>query len=98
MNLHWDCDGAAYKSAGTNMVLPELTKDFHDYGLVWTPGEYVFLVDGREVWRTKAGGVSQVPEFIRLSEEIGEWGGDIRKAELPDYFEVDYVRVYDVSE
>ena len=46
------------------------------------------------LWRTKAGGVSQVPEFLKLTEEIGKWGGDIAKAQLPDYFEVDYVRVY----
>ena len=32
---------------------------------------------------------------MKLSEEIGEWGGNIRDAKLPDYFEVDYVRVYD---
>jgi hypothetical protein len=52
---------------------------------------------GKETWRTSAGGVSQVPEFIKLTEEIGPWAGDIRKVELPDYFVVDYVRVYDMS-
>jgi len=55
-------------------------------------------VDGKEVWRTKAGGVSQVPEYLKLTEEIGEWGGDITKAQLPDFFEVDYVRVYEMSQ
>ncbi len=34
-------------------------------------------------------------EHIKLTEEIGDWGGDIRKAALPDYFLVDYVRVYE---
>jgi len=38
-----------------------------------------------------------VPEHLLLTEEIGTWGGDIRKATLPDYFEVDYVRVYELS-
>ncbi|HOX56693.1 MAG TPA: hypothetical protein P5205_07570 [Candidatus Paceibacterota bacterium] len=64
---------------------------------MWLPAEYVFYVDGQEIWRTSAGGVSQVPEFIKLTEEIGAWGGDIRKAKLPDYFEVDYVRVYEAK-
>ncbi len=36
--------------------------------------------------------------YLKLTEEIGTWGGDIKKAELPDYFEVDYVRVYELSE
>lgn len=62
----------------------------------WKPDEYVFYVDGKETWRTDAGGVSQVPQFIKLTEEIGKWDGDITKAKLPDHFFVDYVRVYEV--
>jgi beta-glucanase (GH16 family) len=93
-NLHWDGYGEHHKSAGNRTTIPELTDGFHDYALLWTPEEYVFYVDGREVWRSKAGGVSQVKEYLKLTEEIGKWGGDIDKAELPDYFEVDYVRVY----
>ncbi len=41
-------------------------------------------------------GACQVPEYIKLSDEIGKWGGDISKAKLPDSFLVDYVRVYDL--
>ena len=72
-----------------------MSEGFHTFGLHWTPEEYVFYVDGKETWRTSGGGVSQVPEFAKLTEEIGEWGGDIKKARLPDQFVVDYVRVYD---
>ncbi|HWI58259.1 MAG TPA: glycoside hydrolase family 16 protein [Bacillota bacterium] len=96
-NLHWDGYGKDHKTAGTKIKLKEVTEGFHDYGLLWTAEEYVFYVDGKEVWRSKAGGVCQVPEFIKLTEEIGTWGGDITKATLPDYFEVDYVRVYDLG-
>jgi hypothetical protein len=32
-----------------------------------------------------------------LTEEIDDWGGDIKKAQLPDSCEVDYVRVYEMS-
>jgi len=39
----------------------------------------------------------QVPEYILVTEEIGSWGGDIKKAELPDFCEIDYVRVYEMS-
>jgi beta-glucanase (GH16 family) len=97
MNLHWDGYGKDHKSAGTSMTMTNLTEGFHDYGLCWTPDEYVFYVDGREVWRSQAGGVSQVPEYLKLTEEIGDSAGNIRKAKLPDYFEVDYVRVYELS-
>jgi beta-glucanase (GH16 family) len=96
MNLHWDGYGKEHKSAGTTMTLPEIKEGFHDYGLWWSKDEYIFYVDAKEVWRSKAGGVSQVPEYVKLTEEIGTWGGDIKTAQLPDYFEVDYVRVYDL--
>jgi alpha-L-arabinofuranosidase len=97
-NLHWDGYGKEHKSAGSKTKMPELLEGFHTYSLLWTPTEYVVYVDGKEVWRSSAGGVSQVPEYIKLTEEIGPWGGDIKNAALPDYCYVDYVRVYDVAD
>jgi beta-glucanase (GH16 family) len=94
-NLHWDGYGKEHKSDGTKFDFPGLSEGFHTFGLHWTPEEYVFYIDGKETWRSRSGGVSQVPEYAKLTEEIGEWGGDIKKANLPDYFTVDYVRVYD---
>jgi len=96
-NLHWDGYGKDHQSAGSNTTIPALTEGFHDYGLLWLPEEYVFYVDGKEVWRSTAGGVCQVPQYLKLTEEIGKWGGDIARATLPDFFEVDYVRVYDLN-
>jgi beta-glucanase (GH16 family) len=95
VNLHWDGYDQAHKQDGKKFTLPGVTEGFHTYGLLWLPTEYVFYVDGKEVWRSSAGGVSQVPEFLKLTNEIGVWAGDIKQAKLPDYFEVDYVRVYD---
>jgi alpha-L-fucosidase len=94
-NLHWDGYGKEHKSSGLQFRVPGLNEGWHTFGLYWTPEEYVFYVDGLESWRTSAGGVSQVPQFAKLTEEIGKWGGDIGQASLPDYFTVDYVRVYD---
>ena len=93
--VHWDY-GQPKSSAGTHVKVAGVMEGFHTYGLLWTPDEYVFYVDGRETWRTKAGGVCQVPVYILLSDEIGKWAGDIAEAELPDHFLVDYVRVYDL--
>jgi len=98
-NLHWDGYGKAHKSAGSGQItIPGVSEGFHTFGLYWTPEQYVFYVDGKDTWRTSAGGVSQVPEYAKLTEEIGEWGGDITKAKLPDYFTIDYVRVYETVE
>jgi hypothetical protein len=56
------------------------------------------------VWQDEFDGTTlddskwDIPEYIKLSDEIGNWGGDIQKAKLPDQFLVDYVRVYDLVE
>jgi len=50
--------------------------------------------DGR--WMRKAGGVCQVPLYRKLSDEVGKWRGDIRKAALPDESLVDHVHIYDL--
>lgn len=96
-NLHWDGYGEHHKSAGSVSTVPGILEGWHTFSLLWLPDVYVFYVDGKEVWRTTAGGVCQAPLFVKLSDEaaFGGWAGDVRKAKLPDQFEVDYVRVYD---
>ncbi|MBN2295911.1 MAG: glycoside hydrolase family 16 protein [Pirellulales bacterium] len=94
--LHWDGYGKHHKAATHISRTPGIMKGFHTFALLWTKDEYIFYIDGKETWRTKAGGVCQVPLFIKLSDEVGKWGGDIKKAKLPDEFLVDYVRVYDL--
>jgi beta-glucanase (GH16 family) len=94
--VHWDGYGKEHRSASKVVRVAGLMEGFHTYGLLWTPTEYVFDIDGKETWRTSAGGVCRVPLYIKLSDEVGDWGGDIRKARLPDEFLTDYVRVYDL--
>ncbi len=95
--IHWDY-GQPKSSAGTHVKVPGIMDGWHTYSVLWTPEEYVFYVDGKETWRSKAGEVCQVPVYILISDEIGKWAGDITKAKLPDQFLVDYVRVYDQVE
>lgn len=94
--LHWDGYGKDHKTEGKVVQWPGVMDGFHTFSVLWTPDEYVFYIDGQETWRTNAGGVCQTPLFIKLSDEVGDWAGDIRKAQLPDRFLVDYVRVYDL--
>lgn len=94
--LHWDGYGEAHRSEGHVPSVPGVMDGFHTFSLYWTPEEYVFYVDGKETWRTRAGGVCQVPLYLKLSDEIGPWADNIKDATLPDDFAVDYVRVYDL--
>jgi len=94
--LHWDGYGKEHKSEGKVVSVPGVLDGYHTFALWWQPDEYVFYVDGKEMWRTNAGGVCQVPLYIKLSDEIGDWAGKIADAQLPDAFLVNYVREYDV--
>lgn len=96
--LHWDGYGKHHKSKGHVSRNPGIMDGWHTYSLLWTPDHYVFYIDGKQRWRTDAGGVCQRPLYIKLSDEaqFGGWAGDVRKARLPDRFLVDYVRVYDL--
>jgi len=94
--IHWDGYGEFHKQSSTQSIFTSVMRGFHTFALLWTEKEYVFYVDGKEAWRTDAGGPCRVPLYIKLSDEIGKWAGDISKARLPDVFTVDYVRVYDI--
>ena len=96
--LHWDGYGKEHQSKGHVSKNPGIMEGWHTFGLWWSPDEYVFFVDGKERWRTQAGGVCQVPLYLKLSDEVqfDGWAGDVRKAVLPDEFLTDYVRVYDL--
>lgn len=94
--IHW---GNSLMHTSTTLGLRQ---GFHTIGLEWTPEEYVFYIDDKEVWRTNAG-VSQAKQWMLLTLEIGEgtMGKDHSISNylnlLPDYWAVDYVRVYDLS-
>jgi hypothetical protein len=93
--LHWDGYGSAHEQAMEYPTTHGMDYGWHVFGLLWTPTEYVFYLDGVETWRTNAGGVSQVQEYMKITDEIELWYGDVnRLTDLPHYTVVDYVRAY----
>jgi beta-glucanase (GH16 family) len=94
--LHWDGYGPEQGSAVQWVQGMGLTDGgWHTIRLDWYPDQYVFFIDGKETWRTSAGGVDQTPNFVILSDEICNWGtAPIEDAKLPDYTYYDYVRVW----
>ena len=104
--VHWDgYSGKFYRMADrvTDTGVDLYDGDWHTYGLLWTPENYTFFVDGTAVWQTNAGGVCRVPAYLRLTVEIrrGEYGpygarmGDFTNTkENPAVFEIDYVKVW----
>jgi len=100
--LHWDGYREDHKSEGKRVNVPGIREGYHTFTLEWTEKEYIFFVDNSEVWRTSAGGVSKAASYVKITGElsteswaVGEnWSNDPETAEYPDYFLVDYVRVY----
>jgi len=101
--LHWDSYEADHKTVNKRYFYPGARKGWHVFALEWTETEYIWFVDGKEVWRSNAGGVSKVPKWVKFSGEISAHEGVAHKwwsnvpdnRRLPDRFLVDWVRVYE---
>jgi len=96
-SLHWDGYDAAHASEYRETAVDGIGDGFHTFAVLWTETEYVFYIDGQETWRTNAGGVSRVPQSVWITDEVDDWSGDIELAQLPDYFVVDWIRVYAIE-
>ena len=100
-NNHWNGYGADHQHAGSgDRKLNETADGFHVFGLDWSKNGYTYYIDGKESWRINAP-VSDCEQFILISTECNGYregnnpSEELKKAVLPDYFIVDYVRVFD---
>ncbi|MEI6425008.1 MAG: glycoside hydrolase family 16 protein [Lentisphaerota bacterium] len=100
-NNHWNGYGPDHRHAGSgDRKLADTPDGFHVFGLDWSREGYVYYIDGKESWRISEP-VSDCEQFILISTECnGYRNGDspseeLKKAILPDYFIVDYIRVFD---
>jgi beta-glucanase (GH16 family) len=94
--LHWDGYGDGHKSETKSYLGSDIYNgEFHTFSIDWQKDGYIFLIDNVEKWRTTAGGVCQVPLYMKLTAEAAPWAGIINMNELPKYVLIDYVKVYD---
>jgi beta-glucanase (GH16 family) len=99
--VHWRGAGGKLASAGgildTRWVLPAgktYWNSWHVYSVEWTPSQYIFRIDGREVRRITQG-VSGAPEEVVLSELSSDWELPLLdQSQLPTSVDVDWVRVW----
>lgn len=76
----------------------DLYDGYHTFALKWTPNEYVFFIDGKVTWASDFGGVSKVPAYLRLTNEVrpkktGPYGQRLGKFDGGEFL-VDWVKVY----
>ena len=77
--IHWDGYGAEHQKDSYRFLRSDLYDDnYHVFGMKWTPNEYIFYIDNQETWRSSAGGVSDVKQYLKLSLEVSgdKWPGD----------------------
>ncbi|NLF93507.1 MAG: glycoside hydrolase family 16 protein [Oligosphaeraceae bacterium] len=82
-------------------ILGETPGDWHRFAVDWSRNGYVFYADDQIVHRETAA-VSDVEQFILVSTECMGYRRNppvpdprLQAIVLPEYFEVDYVRVFD---
>lgn len=93
--LHWDGYEEKHQTTEKVLQIPGIYEGWHTFALEWNEDQYIFYVDGKRTWTTSAGGVCQVPVYLKLTVATGDWVGDVNPAVLPtDGMVVDYVRVY----
>ncbi len=93
-SIKFQPDLGPFLSTGSRIRRQEMSDKFHVYGLLWTPTEYVFYINGIETGRIEQS-VSQVNEYIVLSLLSSSWErGRLPLNALPESMIVDYVRVY----
>lgn len=106
--LHFTVHTAAFNhslhnQAGTTVEVKNLHEDFHRYGLLWTPEELVWFLDGKPVFRYANAHTGEdqwpfdQPFYILMNLAIGgAWGGlkGVDPGIFPSTFAIDYVRVW----
>jgi len=95
--MHWDGYGMLHKATGSENVYFQPDKDgFITAGLLWGPQEVTFYCNGKEVGHWKNDRIGSVPEYIMFTQPVGGWGtnGYVDESKLPQYFQIDYVRVW----
>lgn len=98
--LHWDGYGKSHQSIGSQTQNSQVYDgEFHTFSLLWTEEEYIFYIDGKESWRTKAekaGGICQAPLYMKFTSETGSWtASKLDTSKFPTAVYVDYVKVYE---
>jgi beta-glucanase (GH16 family) len=72
--------------------------EFHVFSVEWTPTEYVFRIDGRELYR-ETDAVSQAQQYLVLSMLASDYELDELTADEigRDTAQVDWVQVFDAT-
>ncbi|QTN01430.1 family 16 glycosylhydrolase [Sediminibacillus dalangtanensis] len=95
MVQHWLNGNEKLVSNSSTYTGDDFSAGFHTFSIEWSPGQIIWLIDGKERFRSSES-VPGMKMYLYLNTAIGGvWPGDPdQTTELPQAFEVDYVRVF----
>jgi beta-glucanase (GH16 family) len=83
-----------------SVEVPNATTQFHTYGVLWTPSELVWYVDGRAVAEAATPADMHTPMYMLLDLDVGgAWGGGVTSATPSGQsLKVNWVRAYSLAD
>ena len=102
VNVHYAGPSNSHRQDQGSITLNNPWEDFHIYTLEWDEFKIVISVDDTEVKSYDTfvmENTFKVEQYILLNLALGgAWGGKIDDDNLPQDYQIDYVRVYQVKE
>jgi len=94
MTMHYGTNDTS--SAQCARTGPDLSADYHDYSLVWMPGQIVWYVDGVQQCDQMVTAAFNTPMYLVINAAVGgHWpGSPDATTTFPQRMLVKYVRVY----
>ena len=90
--------------ARKQVSVSDVTQNFHDYGMIWTPEKIDFTIDGEVFFTYEPQDRSDdfwpfnADQYLLLNVAVGgSLGGDVASDFTQDQMEVDFVRVYQLQ-
>jgi beta-glucanase (GH16 family) len=98
MTYHWRGHAGEPESNGEKWTGPDLSQDFHTYGVLWEPSAIRWFIDGREVRAafTDDSNIASFPQYLLANLAVGgSWpGAPEATTPFPSDLEIDYIRVW----
>jgi beta-glucanase (GH16 family) len=94
--IHWRGLYGKPNSTGFGTVVQDTTKDFHTYGVLWTPTDIVWFFDGLRVAHTITPDDMHKPMWMLINLAVGgKWPGQPdASTKFPAEMRINYVKAY----
>jgi beta-glucanase (GH16 family) len=90
-------DAAHWSSTSVRNFVADLSTGFHTFGLLWTPQNLIWYVDGAEVLKVATPAEANEPMYMLTNYAVGgAWAGTPTTTTLPGY-SIDYIRAYSLE-